>query len=182
MKYVLIALIVIVVLAAWYFISTSNKFVVLQNKVEEAFATMDVYLAKRAELIPNLVATVKGYAKHETEALEKVIAARNNAHTTNEKIEAETQVTTAVRGLLALAEQYPDLKANTNFLNLQSQLGSIEEDVATARRYYNGVVRQYNTGIQTFPASVVANSKGLQKAALFEVADDSQRKAVKVEF
>ncbi len=182
MKYVLIAIVVLAVLAVLYFISTNNAFVALQNKIEEAFSTMDVYLVKRAELIPNIVATVKGYAKHETETLEKVIAARNSAVTAGDKIAADTELTKAVRQVFALAESYPELKANTNFLNLQQQLSSIEEDIATSRRYYNGVVRQYNTKLQTFPSSLVASSKGLVRQPLFEVSDDSQRQNVKVEF
>ncbi len=182
MKYVLIAIVVVAVLAVLYFISTNNAFVALQNKIEEAFSTMDVYLVKRAELIPNIVATVKGYAKHETETLEKVIAARNSAVTTSDKIAADTELTKAVRQVFALAESYPELKANTNFLNLQQQLSSIEEDIATSRRYYNGVVRQYNTKLQTFPSSLVASAKGLVRQPMFEVSDDSQRQNVKVEF
>ena len=182
MKYVLIAIVVLAVLAVLYFISTNNAFVALQNKIEEAFSTMDVYLVKRAELIPNIVATVKGYAKHETETLEKVIAARNSAVTAGDKIAADTELTKAVRQVFALAESYPELKANTNFLNLQQQLSSIEEDIATSRCYYNGVVRQYNTKLQSFPSSLVASAKGLVRQPMFEVSDDSQRQNVKVEF
>lgn len=182
MKYVLIAIVVLAVLAVLYFVSTNNAFVALQNKIEEAFSTMDVYLVKRAELIPNIVATVKGYAKHETETLEKVIAARNSAVTAGDKIAADTELTKAVRQVFALAESYPELKANTNFLNLQQQLSSIEEDIATSRRYYNGVVRQYNTKLQSFPSSLVASAKGLVRQPMFEVSDDSQRQNVKVEF
>jgi len=182
MKYVLIAIVVLAVLAVLYFISTNNAFVALQNKIEEAFSTMDVYLVKRAYLIPNIVATVKGYAKHETETLEKVIATRNSAVTASDKIAADTELTKAVRQVFALAESYPELKANTNFLNLQQQLSSIEEDIATSRRYYNGVVRQYNTKLQSFPSSLVASAKGLVRQPMFEVSDDSQRQNVKVEF
>lgn len=181
MKYFFIALVIVAVVAIFYYVTTFNKFVAMQNKIEEAFSTMDVYLTKRSELIPNLVATVKGYAKHETEALEKVIQARNTAKTTAEKIDAEGKVTEAVRGLLALAESYPELKANTNFLQLQQQLGSIEDDVATARRYFNGCVRQYNTAVESFPSSLVANAKGLVKQPLFE-ASEEKRASVKVEF
>ena len=182
MKYVLIAIVVLAVLAVLYFISTNNAFVALQNKIEEAFSTMDVYLVKRAELIPNIVATVKGYAKHETETLEKVVAARNSAVTAGDKIAADTELTKAVRQVFALAESYPELKANTYFLNLQQQRSSIEEDIATSRRYYNGVVRQYNTKLQSFPSSLVASAKGLVRQPMFEVSDDSQRQNVKVEF
>lgn len=182
MKYFFIVLIVLVVLCVLYAITTNNSFVALQNKIEEAFSTMDVYLVKRAELIPNLVATVKGYAKHEGETLEKVIAARNSAVTPGEKMAAESDITSAVRSVFALAEAYPELKANTNFLNLQQQLASIEEDIATSRRYYNGVVRQYNTKLQSFPSNLIAGMNHLEKQPLFEVSDDSQRQNVKVEF
>ena len=181
----IIASIVIIVLCVAYYISTYNGFVALQNKIEEAFSTMDVYLVKRSELIPNLVATVKGYAAHEQDTLEKVISARNKAvgaKTSADKIAAETELTGAVRGLLALSESYPELKANTNFLNLQNQLASIEEDVATSRRYYNGVVRQYNTKVQSFPSSLIASRSGMVKQPLFEVSEESQRDSVKVEF
>ena len=175
-------LLILVVLCVGYYISTFNGFIRLQNMIEEAFSTMDVYLVKRAELIPNIVATVKGYAKHETETLEKVVAARNSAVTAGDKIAADTELTKAVRQVFALAESYPELKANTNFLNLQQQLSSIEEDIATSRRYYNGVVRQYNTKLQSFPSSLVASAKGLVRQPMFEVSDDSQRQNVKVEF
>lgn len=185
MKYFFLALIVIVVAFFAYIISTHNSFVTLENKIEEAISTMDVFLVKRAELIPNLVATVKGYAKHEAETLEKVIEARQQAiagHDANAKISAENAVTDAVRTLFAVAESYPQLKADTGFATLQKQLESIEDDVATARRYYNGIVRQYNTKLQTFPSSLVANFNNLKKHELFEAADDSQRANVKVEF
>ena len=182
MKYFLIALVVVAILAVVYYISTFNGFIKLQNSIEEAFSTMDVFLVKRAELIPNLVATVKGYSKHEAETLEKVIKARNAAHTPADKIAAENDMTAALKNIFALAESYPELKANTNFLNLQNQLTSIEDDVASSRRYYNGVVKQYNTKLQTFPSSIIANMKNFQREPLFEVSSDSQRENVKVEF
>ncbi|MBQ3384854.1 MAG: LemA family protein [Erysipelotrichaceae bacterium] len=178
-------LLILVVLCVGYYISTFNGFIRLQNMIEEAFSTMDVYLVKRAELIPNLVNVVKGYAKHETETLEKVIAARNaaqNASSNADKIEAENNLSGAIKSIFALSESYPELKADNNFLLLQKQLNDIENDVANSRKYYNGVVRQYNTKIQSFPSSLIANAKGFVRQPLFEVSDDRQRDNVTVEF
>lgn len=172
----------VVVLAAIYYVTTYNGFIRLQNMIEEAFSTMDVYLVKRAELIPNLVNTVKGYAKHESETLEKVILARNAATSNAEKMAADSQLTDAIKSVFALAESYPELKSNSNFMLLQQQLTDIENDIAKSRKYYNGVVRQYNTKVQTFPSSLIANSKNFVRQPLFEVSDDRQRDNVKVEF
>ena len=185
MEYFLIALVVLAILFAVYYVSTYNGFIALQNKIEEAFSTIDVYLVKRSDLIPNLVNVVKGYTKHESETLEKIVAARQSAlgaKTHEEKIAAADKLSEAVRGLNVLVEAYPEIKADSNFLKLQGELSSIEEDVATARRYYNGVVRQYNTKVQSFPSSIVASVKGFVRQPLFEVSDDSQRNSVKVEF
>lgn len=185
MKYFLIALVIAAILCVVYYISTYNGFVALQNKIEEAFSTMDVYLVKRSDLIPNLVNVVKGYTKHESETLEKIVAARQNglsAKTNAEKIAAADELSQAVKGLSVVVEAYPELKADTNFVNLQKELSKIEEDVATSRRYYNGVVRQYNTKVQSFPSNIVANAKGFVRQPLFEVSDDAQRDSVKVEF
>ncbi len=172
----------VVVLAAIYYVTTYNGFIRLQNMIEEAFSTMDVYLVKRAELIPNLVNTVKGYAKHESETLEKVILARNAATSNAEKMAADNQLTDAIKSVFALAESYPELKSNSNFMLLQQQLTDIENDIAKSRKYYNGIVRQYNTKIQTFPSSFIAQSKNFVRQPLFEVSDDRQRENVKVEF
>ena len=182
MEYFLIAIVVLAVLCVVYYISTYNKFVSLENKIEEAFSTMDVYLVKRAELVPNLVNTVKGYAKHESETLEKVIASRSSAKTADERIKAEEGITSAIRNLLSLTESYPELRADSSFVVLQRQLADIEGDIQNSRKYYNGTVRAYNTMLQTFPSSFVASYKGFVKQPLFEVSDDSQRQNVKVEF
>ena len=175
-------LLILVVLAGLYYISTFNGFIRLQNMIEEAFSTMDVYLVKRAELIPNLVNVVKGYAKHETDTLEKVIRARNSATTNAAKLDADNQLTEALKSVFALAENYPELKANSNFLLLQQQLNDIENDIASSRKYYNAVVRQYNTKVQSFPSNMIDNAKNFVKQPLFEVSDDRQRENVKVEF
>lgn len=178
-----IVLLVIVIAVIW-FISSYNGFVRLKNMVEEAFATMDVYLKKRFDLIPNLVETVKGYAKYETETLEKVIQARNfveGAATPEQRIQGENQITGALRSLFAVAEAYPDLKANQNYMDLQGQLTQVENDIANSRKYYNAIVRDYNTKRETFPSVFVANLFHFEKRPLFEIAEE-QRENVKVKF
>jgi len=175
---------IVVVIALWV-MGAYNGLITIRNKVEEAFSTMDVYLVKRYDLIPNLVETVKGYAKHERETLDAVIKARNAAQssgTIDEKIANENVLAGTLGKLFALAEAYPDLKANANFMDLQGQLKSLEEDVANARKYYNGAVRQYNTQIQVFPTNILAGLFKFTKKPLFEVDEESQRKAVKVQF
>jgi LemA protein len=185
MEYIGYILLGLVVVIALYAVGGYNSLVSLRNQVEEAFSTMDVYLTKRYDLIPNLVETVKGYAKHEKETLEAVISARNkavNATTMEGKIEAENAMSGVIGRLFALAESYPDLKANTNFLDLQNQLKSIEDDIANARKYFNGVTRQYNTKIEVFPMNLLAGIFGFTKKPLFVVADEQQRQNVKVSF
>lgn len=181
---VLIIIIAVVAVLVIWFISMYNSFVKLNNKVEEAFATMDVYLKKRFDLIPNIVETVKGYAKHESETLEKVVAARSSvqsASTDAEKFEAENQLTGTLRTLFAVAESYPDLKANENFINLQNTLNQTEGEIAQSRKYYNAVVREYNDKCQMFPSSIIASMFGYSKKAMFEI-DEAQRENVQVKF
>ncbi|NTW96649.1 MAG: LemA family protein [Erysipelotrichaceae bacterium] len=185
MQYIPYLLLAVVVVLALWAMGVYNSLITIRNKVEEAFSTMDVYLVKRYDLIPNLVETVKGYAKHESGTLEAVIAARNAAQssgTIEDKIANENVLTGTLSKLFALTEAYPDLKANAGFLDLQSQLKSLEEDVANARKYYNGAVRQYNTQIQVFPTNILAGMFKFTKKPLFEVEEESQRKAVKVQF
>ena len=180
----IILLVIIAVVALW-FIGTYNGFVQLRNKVEEAFSTMDVYLVKRYDLIPNLVETVKGYAKHESETLENVIKARNaamSATTPAEKMESDNQLSGVLSRFMALAESYPELKANTNFIDLQNQLQRMEDEIANSRKYYNGVVKQFNTKCETIPSNIVANIAGFEKQPLFVVNEDKQRENVKVQF
>lgn len=182
MPYIILA--VVVVLAIWA-VTVYNNFVRLKNHVEEAFSTMDVYLKKRYDLIPNLVETVKGYSKHESETLEKVIAARNsamNASSAAERIKGEGELQGALKSLFALAEAYPDLKANTNFLDLQNSLKAIENDIANSRKYYNGVVKSYNIKTEQFPSSIVAAIFKFERKPLFEVADAAERENVRVKF
>lgn len=173
-----------IIFAFWWF-GTFNTLVRLRNNNEEAFSTMDVYMKKRYDLIPNIVETVKGYAKHERETLEAVISARNaarSADTVSGKLQAEKAFAGQYRRFMMLAESYPDLKANTNFMDLQNQLKTIESEIASSRKYYNACVKAYNTKTETFPSSIVARAKKFEKAPLFVVDDVEERKAVKVSF
>jgi len=177
----IIVLAVVAILALWV-MSTYNGLIRLRNQAEEAFSTMDVYLKKRFDQIPNVVATVKGYAKHEAETLENVVKLRNSAQTLNDKLEAEAQISRAIQTLMVQVEAYPQLKANENFLELQHQLASLEEDIANARKYYNGCVRQLNDTVQMVPSNIVANLFGFQKMKLYEVESNDQRQNVNVSF
>ena len=179
----IVLVLLVVIILGWY-ISTRNNFVKLRNTCEESDSTINVYLKKRYDLIPNLVETVKGYAKHESETLEKVIAARNsamNAQGTAAKAEAENALSGTLKTLFSLTEAYPDLKANTNFIEIQNQLKQIEAELANARKYYNATVKQFNTRIEMFPASIVANKMQLKKFEYFEIEDEA-RQNVKVQF
>ena len=183
---VVLAGLVIGVVGWW--IKTRNDFVRLKNKVEEAWATIDVYLKKRFDLIPNLVETVKGYAKHESQTLENVIAARNiagNAKTVEEKAQAANNLTSSLRALFNMVtENYPQLQANSNFTDLQNQLKGLESELESARRYYNGNVKTFNTKIELFPENIVAKRMGEEytKKPYFELDSEEERKNVKVSF
>lgn len=180
----LIIIAIIIIIAIWV-IAAYNGFVRLRNMVEEAFATMDVYLKKRYDLIPNLVETVKGYASHEAGTLEKVVKARNfaaEATTFEEKLQGENMLQGTLKSLFAIAEAYPDLKANTNFLDLQSQLQRTEDEIANSRKYYNAVVKEFNTKTETFPSNIIAGMFNFMRKPLFEVTDQTEREAVKVQF
>ena len=179
----LIVIIVLVVLILLWFIGVNNSLVSLRNKVRNQFSQIDVQLKKRYDLIPNLVETVKGYAKHESETLEAVMKARASyasATTDSEKIEASNALGQQLSRLLAVAEAYPDLKANTNFLNLQDQLKEIEDKIGYARQFYNDSVMVYNNKIEMFPSSIVANMRGFKAEAFFQAAEQ-ERENVKVE-
>ena len=174
---------VVVIMILWV-IASYNGFIKRRNKIDEAFATMDVYMKKRRDLVPNLVETVKGYAAHESGTLEQVIAARNmaaSATATEDKIKAENQLTSTLKSLFAVSENYPDLKANQNFMALQSQLTSLEDDIANSRKYYNAVVRDYNTAIQVFPRNIISGIGHFEKKPMFE-ASDTDRQNVEVKF
>ena len=175
----------IIIVLALIFVGMYNSFIKLKNSCDEASSTMDVYLKKRFDLIPNLVETVKGYAAHEKETLQNVIAARNNlqnASTTEEKLAGENALQGTLKTLFAVAEAYPDLKANTNFLDLQDQLKGVENDIANSRKYYNAVVKQFNTKCEMFPSNIIAGICHFEKKPMFEVDSAEERKNVEVKF
>jgi LemA protein len=177
-------LLAVVVVLGLYVVITYNGLVSLRNNIENAWAQIDVQLKRRYDLIPNLVETVKGYAAHERETLEAVIQARNMAMAASgphDQAEAENMITGALKSVFALSEAYPDLKANTNFLNLQEELSGTEGRIAYARQYYNDSVVRYNTKIQTFPANTIASQFKFTEREYFE-ADDDARRNVDVDF
>ena len=180
----LIIILVIVVLVGLYAVFSYNGLVSLRNRIENAWAQIDVQLKRRYDLIPNLVETVKGYASHERETLDAVIEARNagmNATGPHDQAEAENQITGALKSLFALSEAYPDLKANQNFAQLQEELTGTEGRIAYARQFYNDTVYRYNTKIQSFPSNVLANSFRFSEREYFE-ADDESRGPTQVQF
>ena len=179
-----IVLAVVVLLLLWV-IATYNGFVKLAVNCDEAFSTMDVYLKKRFDLIPNLVETVKGYAAHESETIKAVTAARSavgNSSTTAEKLENENILSGTLRSLFAVAESYPDLKANANFIELMEQLKAVENDIANSRKYYNAVVKKFNVKCRVFPSAIIARMFGYEAKPMFEVSSEAERENVKVDF
>lgn len=181
----IIIVIVVIIIIVIAFIVMYNGLVKLRNTVEEAFSTMDVYMKKRFDLIPNLVETVKGYAAHEKETLEKVIQARNFAQSAGnpeDMIHGDEMLTGALKSLFAIAENYPQLRANESFMNLQHQLQNAEEDIANSRKYYNGTVRMYNTKTEVFPSSLIASMFHFVRKPLYELADVAERENIKVQF
>ena len=176
---------VLVLLIIVYYWATNNTLIKKKNDAEEAFATMDVYLKKRYDLVPNLVETVKGYAKHEKDTLTNIIEMRNkavSAQTIDEKVKAENNLAAGLKTIFALAENYPQLKADTNFYNLQNQLMALENDIANSRKYYNAVVKSFNNTIQIFPNSIIARAQNYKKMSMFVVDDEAERKNVQVKF
>lgn len=177
--YIIIAIVVVLLIA---FLVAYNGFVKENNKVKEAFATMDVYLKKRWDLIPNIVETVKGYAKHEKETLEEVIKLRNGAYdnmSDDEKIKANEKLSSGISKVMALAEAYPKLKANENFKDLSNQLVKVEDEIANSRKYYNATVRDFNNRVEMFPSNIVAKLLGYKSKSMFE-ANEEERQNVKV--
>jgi LemA protein len=186
MTALLIVLAVVVALALWL-VFMYNRFVTLVNRAKEAWADIDVQLKRRYDLIPNLINTVKGYAAHESATLEKITAARTaamSANTLGEKNKAENELTGALRGLMVQVEAYPDLKANQNFLQLQNELSDTENKIQAARRFYNGNVRDLNTGIESFPGNVIASWFKFEKMEFFELDETEAvaRQPVEVKF
>jgi LemA protein len=180
----LIVLVALVVVAGIYVLISYNRLVALRNRIENAWSQIDVQLKRRYDLIPNLVDTVKGYAAHEKETLDRVIQARNagmGASSPHEQAEAENVLTGALKSVFALSEAYPDLKANQNFLNLQEELTGTEGRIAYARQFYNDTVYRYNTKIQSFPANMLAKQFRFAEREYFR-ADDESRGPVDVEF
>lgn len=191
----LIILIAVVVLVALFMIAIYNKFIRLTQRTQEAWADIDVQLKRRYDLIPNLVNTVKGYASHERETFDEVTEARAQAtqthvdpsNVTSEQIQAmagaETGLTQALGRLLAISENYPDLKANENFLELQRELSDTENKIQAARRFYNTNVRDLNTTVQTFPSNLIAQAFSFKEAEYFEIEEKSvERENVEVSF
>lgn len=173
----MIIIFIIIIVVCFMAISFKNKFVVILSRVKNAWSQIDVQLQRRFDLIPNLVETVKGYAGHEKGTLEAVIAARNqyvSAGSVQEKMEASNQLTGVLRQLFAVSEAYPDLKSNTNFLQLQEQLKEVEDKVAYARQFYNDTVTKYNQSIQLFPASLFAGLFHYVEEPLFQAVTGSQ--------
>ena len=172
--YIVIGVVVIILI---YFFITYNKFIGLKNNVEEAFSTMDVYLKKRWDLIPNIVETVKGYANHEKDTLNEIIKLRNNAYdemTTSDKFKTNHKVTQDINKIMLLAENYPDLKANQNFIDLSKQLTKVEEDISNARKYYNATIRIMNNKVQMFPSNIVAKVLGFEELKMFEASSEEK--------
>lgn len=174
----------ILILLIGYIISTYNRLVSNKNSLDESFSTMDVYLKKRWDLIPNLVETVKGYAKHEKDLFKEVTELRSKSYqdlSVDEKNEINKKLTTTLNKLIAVAENYPELKANENFLDLSHELKNTEQDIANARKYYNANVRVYNNQVMIFPSNIIAKIFKFEKASMFEI-EETERQNVKVEF
>ncbi len=175
----------VVVVFGFIFFSMYNALVRLRNEMKNAWSQIDVQLKRRHDLIPNLVETVKGYASHEKETFERVIAARSKAVTANgvaEQTQAEGELSGALGRMMLLVEQYPDLKANQNFLSLQEELTSTENRIGFSRQHYNDSVMTYNTKRESFPSNFVAGMFSFKEGAFFEIEDDSERQTPKVSF
>ncbi len=179
--WVLLAIVFVVVVWA---ISTYNRLVSLRNRIQNAWSQIDVQLRRRYDLIPNLVESVRGYATHERAVFENVTKARSSmmdAHGVKEQADAQNMITGALKSLFAVAEAYPELKANQNFLMLQEELSGTESKIAYSRQFYNDNVMTFNTLIQSFPANIIANSFGFKESEYFPM-EDAAREPVKVDF
>jgi LemA protein len=180
----LIALILVGVVVLWV-IFVYNGLITRRNRVDEAWSDIDVQLKRRYDLIPNLVESVKGYAGHESKVFEQVTLARSaamGAKTMTEHAEAENMLSSTLKSLFAVAEAYPDLKANQNFLDLQNELTDAEDKIQAARRFYNANVRDFNTALQTFPSNLIANAFAFKAREFFELQSEAERAAPKVSF
>lgn len=177
----MVILLLIGLIVLWA-IFTYNRFIKLINRVKEAWSGIDVQLKRRFNLIPNLVETVKGYAKHETSTLESVTNLRSDSQDVNERGAKEGQISRALANLFAVAEAYPDLKASQNFVDLQNSLDEIEDDIQLARRYYNGSVRDLNVLVESFPSNLIAGAFNFKTAEFFEIELARQRDVPEVDF
>jgi len=182
----LIVVVVIVLIAVFWYIATRNGIIASRNRVEESWSGIDVQLKRRHDLIPNLVNTVKGYATHEQQVFEAVTKARADAMATPDNVAqtaaAEGNLNRAMADLRAVAEQYPDLKATENFQQLSRNLSELEDEIQASRRIYNSNVQSYNTKIQQFPASIVANQGNFEEKEFFEISDAAERETPSVSF
>lgn len=184
MDWILIIVIAVLVIVAIFVATTYNSLVSLRNKVKDQWSQVEVLLTRRADLIPNLVETVKGYTKHESETLENVISARNKvvaSKTTEEEIKSNGELSAALGRLMAVAEAYPDLKANTNFISLQSQLTETEDKIQYARQFYNDSVLNYKNKIEMFPSNIIAKLFNFKPETFFE-AEEVKKEVPKVQF
>ena len=182
----IIVIVVVVILAAWL-VSMYNSLVKMRNNRENAFADIDVQLKQRHDLVPQLVETVKGYAAHEKDTLERVINARHGAlgaTTIDEKIVAENALSSALSGLKITLEAYPDLKANQNFLQLQEEIADLENKLSSVRRYFNSATKEYNNAVETFPSNILAGMFGFRKEVMFDLGEQraALEEAPKIKF
>jgi LemA protein len=185
MVIVIIVVVVLILLAVFYYIAKRNGIISARNRVDESWSGIDVQLKRRHDLVPNLVETVKGYAAHESSVFEKVTQARAesmSAKSVQDTATAETKLTGALTDLRAVAEQYPNLKATENFQQLSRNLSELEDEIQASRRIYNSNVQAYNTDIQQFPGSIIANQGGFTARQYFEIEDKSEREPVAVSF
>lgn len=182
MVYIILA---IIILLAIYVISIYNNLVKSRQRVRNAWSQIDVQLQRRFDLIPNIVSTIKGYVKHEESTLTKIAELRTawaNASTVSQKAELNENLSGALKTIMAVSESYPDLKANTNFINLQEELSNTENKISMSRQFYNDTVTRYNTSIELFPSSIVAGIFNFLPEDLFKAESDESRKNVKVDF
>lgn len=188
MSTTLLIILGIIVVIALAIIGIYNSLIRLKNRVDEAWSDIDVQLKRRYDLIPNLIETVKGYASHERETLEKVVQARNAAMQpqsggdAKKQAEAENMLSSTLKSIFALSESYPDLKANTNFLELQRELSDTENKIQASHRFYNGNVRDFNTKLQVFPTNIIADMLKFKAREFFEIEDKKEKENIKVKF
>jgi LemA protein len=185
MTWVLVAVVAILVIGVLYYIAKRNSIIASRNRVDESWSGIDVQLKRRHDLVPNLVETVKGYAEHESQTFEATTKARSEAmaaESVGDTVQAEQKLTQALANLKAVAENYPTLRATENFQQLSRNLSELEDEIQAARRIYNSNVQSYNTSIEQFPASIIANQGGFTAREFFEIEDASEREPVSVSF